>query len=90
VAQTVEQVTDYTVEDLGTMWRIITHTPAARQWVEENVGEIEDYLGTTANFLGDWRPMRDIARGMRDEGLVGAGLPWHTDENAEVRWHTGG
>jgi len=77
------QTVDYTVDDLGTMWRITTHTQAAQEWVDENLGEIDPLFGDRESFLGDWRPMREIARGMRDAGLAGAGLPWHTDENAE-------
>jgi len=80
----VGQTVDYTVHDLGTMWQIVAHTTQAREWVQQFVGEIPDYMGNHEAFYGDWRPMREIARGMRDAGLAGAGLPWHTDENA--RW----
>jgi len=83
-----EKTTDFTVEDLGTMWQITAHTQAAQEWVDENVGEIDPILGTSDSFLGDWRPMRDIARGMVDAGLAGAGLPWHVDPHA--KWPTGG
>lgn len=63
---------DLTVFNLGTMWRIETETPAGRIWVEEHV-HIEPLFGNERSFLGDHRPMRDIALGAQADGLIVAG-----------------
>lgn len=60
---------DLTVTNLGTMWRIETMTSAGRIWVEENV-HIEPLFGNERSFLGDHRPMRDVALGAQADGLL--------------------
>lgn len=60
---------DLVVRNLGTMWQISAISEEGRTWVEERV-HIEPLFGNPASFLGDWRPMRDIALGAQADGLV--------------------
>lgn len=60
---------DLVIHNLGTMWRITATSDRGRLWVEERV-DIEPLFGEAKSFLGDWRPMRDIALGAQDDGLA--------------------
>ena len=60
---------DLTVRNLGTMWRINSTSTRGRIWVEEHV-HIEPLFGDEHSFLGDHRPMRDIALGAQADGLL--------------------
>lgn len=60
---------DFTVTDLGTLWQIRTLTPAATEWVEQNV-EMPDYMGNARTFNADWRQGRNIVEGMQADGLI--------------------
>ena len=60
---------DLVIHNLGTMWQIDATSDEGRLWVEERV-HIESLFGDAERFLGDWRPMRDIALGAQADGLA--------------------
>ena len=60
---------DVVVENHGSLFTFILCTPAAREWVEENV-EIEGYMWTNRiTFACEHRYAHDLAAGMQDAGL---------------------
>lgn len=67
-------MTDVTViinGEYATMWSIRPNTDAAREWIQENV-ESPEWMpeNDDGTIIGDWRPMRDIARGMAAAGFT--------------------
>ena len=56
----------------GSVSLVTPLTPAAMEWVEGNV-VLESWQWVGAGFGVEWRFVGDLARGMRDAGLVVTG-----------------
>lgn len=54
---------------MSTMWAFTARTEAAKEFVRLNV-DVPDWAGTEEQFHADWRPARDLAFGLIDEGFV--------------------
>ena len=60
--------TDFVVDDYGSIVGITPITPAARDWLDENVeSEPWQWLGCTLNVGG--RYANDLIEGMQEDGL---------------------
>ena len=61
--------TDLFFWDHGSVWTVDVATKRALKWVRENV-EIPSWAGCEKHFVGDWRPLRDLAEGAEASGLI--------------------
>jgi hypothetical protein len=55
---------------MSTIWRLEARTRAGKDWVEQNVAEPPDFMGTRYSFYADHRCGRDIATGAQADGLL--------------------
>ena len=60
-------MTDVTVENHGSIFLFALHTEAAREWVNDNVPEDAQYLGS--KLAVEHRYAADLAAGMIRDGL---------------------
>lgn len=60
-------MTDFVITNHGSVWQIEAVSPAAKSFAEENF-PVEGWQGTPRSFYADWRPARDLAAQLQQEG----------------------
>jgi hypothetical protein len=61
-------MTDFTVENHGTIFLLQPHTSAAQRWVDNNIPDDAQYLGTAVAVEHGY--ILDIVDGIKADGLT--------------------
>jgi hypothetical protein len=62
-------MTDFTFTNHGTVWAVVAGSEAAKDFANEHFG-VESWQGAPCDFVTDWRPARDLADRLEDEGFL--------------------
>ena len=61
---------DVTIQNHGSIARIVPHTKAARAWIDEHIGPDNGYQPYYPNVIVEPRYVEAIIEGMTESGLV--------------------
>ncbi len=64
-----KEVPDFTVQNEGTIFLLYPHTPAAHDWVEQNIGRENGFQPYWPTVLVEHRYIREIVAGIQNDGL---------------------
>ena len=68
---------DFALQNEGTIYLLSPHIPAARSWVEENIGQDDGYQPFWPTIVVEHRYIAQILDGIRLDGLLVAEADTH-------------